>query len=150
MYVKKSLITRQGGNTVLRDPETNRVVSHTARPVLVKLSKTWRHGIVELTKNGLPILERLYETAMGKSVVRVNADGGQEEVFPSHDAMNKAAIDLLNRIHGVPVRQDEVHKVEADEKRRAALEAMSEEQLEKIIDGEYTVVNDSTEGGDAE
>lgn len=99
--------------------------------------KTWRAQLREMTDNGRPLFQLLYNLAEGLPIVHTLPDGRTSEpVVPSPEVMRGSAVDLLHMLHGKPVAQTEVTKAEEDAGRLMQVQAMSDEDLLKVINGE--------------
>lgn len=130
-------IKREGSNLVKRDANGQVVV---ARPV-PKEKRTHRAVIHELTNGGFDLYVQLHNMAMGKP--RKNADGSEE--VPTFEVSRAAAVNLHEFMYGKAVAETEVNKAEEEQRKSAQLRAMSEEDLQKVIEGEY---EEAVEGDD--
>ena len=140
--------TSGGGNEtaqlVMRDQRTNRPVRVARADYSTALSptekqKTWRAQLREMTDNGKPLFQTLYNLSQGVPIVVGLPDGRESlPVLPSPETMRGSATDLLHMLHGKPVAQTEVTKAEEDAGRLMQVQAMSDEDLLKVINGEVT------------
>lgn len=138
----------EASKLTLRDAATNRVVRSTtdvypdqnrtsafSGPIKAR-EKTWRAQLRELTGNGQRLFQTLYNLSEGQPIVHRLPDGRTSEpIVPSPEVMRGAATDLLHMLHGKPVAQTEVTKAEEDAGRMLQVQAMSDEELLRIIEG---------------
>jgi hypothetical protein len=143
-------VTEQGDRLVMRDIETHQIVRATdvkPAPIRKPPPKHFRTSLRELSNNGLDWHQQLHNIAMGVPFTPVDpiTQMRMEPVVPSPDTRKDALIALMHMVDGKPVLQTEVKYAERDESIAAALRTKSDEQLEKIIDGEYSIADEKGE-----
>jgi len=150
----KDLLIRQGRHLVERD-ENGRIARNddgSQRRALMPLPReqregsaemTWRRNLKRLTNNGGDIHERLLRIARGEMLIPATAkDPVTGETFrgepqqPTVETQRAALKDLHEMLHGKAVAETEVSKAEEEAEKQQQLEAMSDEELRRIVDGE--------------
>lgn len=137
-------VFRQGEVVVVRDDE-NRIVRHPdgkqAKAVVVSRSvnkETWRKALNRMTDNGRILDERLLNLALGHAYTASLPDGRvSDPIIPTPEVSRAATVDLLHMMRGKPVAQTEVMKAEKEAEDMEQYQAMSDEQLKAIIEGEF-------------
>ena len=151
-------IVRQGQYLVTRG-EDGRVVRRDDAKMLKALvpsntrnRETWRKALDRITDGGRVLDEVLLNLAMGTPYEPVLPDGRKgEPVVPTPEVRRAAAVDLMHMLRGKPVAQTEVVKSEKEAEDLEQYRAMSDADLEKVIQGQYKLLPhdaDATEGND--
>ena len=165
----KDLLTRQGKHLVVRDTDTGRIARNddgTLKHVVdaprgVKYDKkaqkeTFRQGLKRLTNNGMDGLERLARISRGEILIPVGIDpltGDKlkgEPLVPSIESQRAAIMDIHQILHGKAVSETDVNEAEKQAETRASLEAMSEDDLRRIIEGEVVSSKELPSGEEPE
>lgn len=145
-------IVRNVDGTQQRALEPTRVERATG-PVATK--GTWRRNLARLTNNGADAHEVLVRLMRGEVITPVgkDVDGTTirgEPIVPTAETMRGAAKDIHEMLHGRAVAETEVRAAEEEAQVRQQLEAMSEEELRRIVDGEVVERRELPAGDDIE
>lgn len=155
-------LTKQGDFLVMRTQEGRIARDDLGRPqatrsmtpgeaALASTTKngkeTWRRKLRALTNNGADLHERLLLIATGNIMHPVGRDPHTGELVrgepqvPTLETQRAALKDLHEMLHGKAVAETEVNASEQESEKRASLEAMSDEELQRIINapGNQTV-----------
>lgn len=154
-------IVRQGPHLVARDTDTGRIATRTNRQgeveqiratVPVRASRqTWRKGLARITNNGTMLDEILLGLALGAAYEPVLPDGRKgEPVVPSPEVRRAAAVDLMHMLRGKPVAQTEVMKAEKEAEDLEQYRALSDADLERVIQGEYKLLSNDPDSEDSD
>lgn len=143
-------IKRQGNSVVLRtatpaQPSKAMVKAHAVVQRAEARPETWRKALGKLTNNGgdvhLVLINLMHGNAYRPQVVDAAGNPtGQvgELIVPTPEVRRAAAMNLHEMLHGKSVAETEVRAAEAEASKKLQLESMSDAELEKYIDGEYT------------
>lgn len=129
---KPSTLEKQGNRLVSRDAEGR--IEKATSPVTVAKPKNWRKATRELTNNGLDLIQRLYDLAMGSPHRAVLEDGQYTEwEVPGLETQRAAAKDLLEFLHGKAVAQTEVLKAAKESEEVEKYQALSDDALKEFL-----------------
>lgn len=139
--------SKQGNVVVRRDSEGQVVAAAVAPPLSAHPTKevrlTWRRALSKLTNGGVDNFLELINLRNGKPISVEMPDGRMSEpIIPTPEVRRAAAMNLHEMLHGKAVAETEIKKSEEESEERARLQAMSDEQLRQVIDGEYKRLND--------
>jgi hypothetical protein len=144
---------REGQRTVVRNAEGRIVKDDIGKPKAAVVPRkgaskeTWRRYWERLTNGGKDLLEAQYNIAMGTPVVPTLPDGRKgEPMVPSFEVQRATIKDMLDFGLGKAVEQTSVAAAEENEQERMRLQAMSDADLNRIIDGEVLDVKQLPEG----
>jgi hypothetical protein len=137
-------LVQQGQIAVIRD-DKGTVVAHAPLLPAKSRKETWRAALRRLTNNGADLHATLYNLSQGTPLTYTLPDGRTSEpIIPSPEVMRAAAVNLIEFLHGKAVAQSEVTKAEEDSVRLDQLSAYSDEELRKIVEGEFKVLEPGT------
>lgn len=148
-------LQRQGPHLAMRNEKGDLEVDSKGKAVAAVAPngaspETWRRALKKLTRGGMDIHERLLRIGMGEILIsRGEMPDGTEIVsepqVPTPEVQRAALMNLHEMMFGKAVAETEVNQSEVEAAKRQALEAMSEADLLKIIEGEYKQLEPSTE-----
>lgn len=136
---------QQGEQTVVRDAATGRVVRDgkairkALSPAKGESLGTWRKYLLSLTDGGRDLLLRHLNIANGVPHIPRLPDGREAEPqIPSMEVQRQASLSLMRFAFGTEVSQNEVLASEIQAEQMQSFQAMSDADLRKIVDGEFT------------
>lgn len=144
----RHLVTRDESGRIVKnaDGTQQRALAPTRTETLSAPKKeqkqTWRRNLSRLTNNGADAHETLVRLMRGEVIVSVGKDPltgavlRSEPMTPSPETMRAASKDIHEMLHGKSVTETEVRSAEEEAEKRLQLEAMSDEELERIVEGE--------------
>jgi hypothetical protein len=134
-------LRREGSHIVARDEDGRILKTTNGQPLasVVKAGENWRKRLARATDDGRVLEEALTRLALGEPQVKTLPDGRvSEPVIPTPEVQRAALMNLLEMMRGKAVAQTEIkeaHKATEDQ-----LRAMTDEQLDAVIDGDYKVL----------
>ena len=137
--LKNLKLTRQGTALVLRDETGAPVRQATIKSVTGQpTEETWRSALRKLTRDGVDLMEILFDLAKGQPIVRrlQLPDGTwvqSEPIIPSPEVMRASAMDLKRMLHGKEVAETEVIKAEESAQKMKQLAAYSDDELLRML-----------------
>lgn len=149
-------ILKQGNTLVVRDEKDNLVrdMEGAVRRAVVRRGagkETLRKAIARLTNDGHDLIMRLNALSQGIPQVATLPDGRMSEpVIPTPEVQLQATKDLIDRAYGKAVAQTEVLKAVREAEEVEQYQAMSDAELERIIEGDYKVLPNETDPEDGE
>lgn len=144
----RHLVTRAEDGSIVRnvDGTQQRALAPTRTEELAaaprERKQTWRRNLARLTNNGADAHETLVRLMRGEVHMPVGRDPHTgatlrgEPVTPSAEVMRAAAVNIHEMLHGKSVAETEVRAAEEEAEKRQQLEAMSEEELMRVVEGE--------------
>jgi hypothetical protein len=147
-------IKRQGNSLVKRETvevggvPKQMVRAHAVVQRAAASPETWRKALAKLTNNGADMHVVLVNLALGNAYRPqvIGPDGnptGQvmELIVPTPEVRRASAHNVHEMLHGKAVAETELVAAEAEASKMRQLESMSDLELERYIEGDYTVLS---------
>lgn len=140
-------LKRQGKHLTLRT-EKGVIKAHATVQAGDAKPQTWRRALSRLTNGGKDIHEVLIDLMHGNGYTpRIFGVDGKEDtsrrcepIIPTPEVRRQAAMNLHEMLHGKAVAETEVRASENEAALKLQLESMSDDQLQRYIDGEYKMI----------